>query len=221
MPGQQFVEDGPETVDVGRRAEPAPAQGLLGGHVGRRAHDHARPRQAVVLLDAPGQAKIGDVGLSVAVNQDVARLEVAVQNAALMGVMDRPSHGSQHLSRARGLHAGRRAAEAPALDQFHGEVVLAVLLADLVDGHDVGVIERCGGLGFALEALNVGRGGELSGENHLDGDQAIEAQLQGLVHHSHAAARQFFQKHVVADCAFLDPRRQARCATVRRSSVGG
>ena len=45
--GQQLVEDRPQGVDVGRRADlPGLPRGLLGGHVAGRAQDRAGPRQA-------------------------------------------------------------------------------------------------------------------------------------------------------------------------------
>ena len=38
-----------------------------------------------------------------------------------------------------------------AVEKFHGDEGLAVLFADVVNGADVGMVERGGGLGFALE----------------------------------------------------------------------
>jgi hypothetical protein len=38
-----------------------------------------------------------------------------------------------------------------AFEEFHGDESLAVLLTDIVDGADVGMVERRGGLGFALK----------------------------------------------------------------------
>ena len=87
--GQEGVEDRPQAVDVaGRRHGPAPARGLLGRHVGRRAHDRAAVGQLAVALDPLGQAEIGHVGLALLVEQDVGRLEIAVQDAPLVRVVD-------------------------------------------------------------------------------------------------------------------------------------
>ena len=52
-----------------------------------------------VAFDALGQAEIGDVRLSLGIEQDVARLEVAVQHAALVGVMDGAGNRRQQFSR--------------------------------------------------------------------------------------------------------------------------
>ena len=95
--GQQLVEDRPQAVDVGGGGQrPFRAGGLLGGHVAGRADDGARAASGSLSpLDALGQAEVGDVRLALGVEQDVGRLEVAVQDAALVGVVDRPGHRRQ------------------------------------------------------------------------------------------------------------------------------
>ena len=50
-------------------------------------------------LDRLRQAEVGDVRIAVRVDEDVARLEVAMQDAALMGMMDRPGDLDHHLRR--------------------------------------------------------------------------------------------------------------------------
>ena len=42
--------------------------------------------------------------------------------------------------------------ESHAIQKFHGDESLAVMLVDFVNGADVGMIQRRGGLGLALEA---------------------------------------------------------------------
>ena len=44
-----------------------------------------------------------------------------------------------------------------------------------------GVVEVGGGLGLEAEPVDVGLGGEPSGEDHLRGDRAVEAELPGFV----------------------------------------
>ena len=68
---------------------------LLRGHVAGRADDCAGVREIAVAFDALGQAEVGDVRRAVGVEQDVAGLEVAVQDAALVGVVDGASDGDQ------------------------------------------------------------------------------------------------------------------------------
>ena len=68
------------------------------------------------------------------------------------------------------------------------------MLADLVDLHDVGVLQPGDGLGLGAEA------GQLlpspacaAGQDHLEGDEAVEPDLPGLVDDAHAAAAQLAQ----------------------------
>src|SRR5262249_50024491 len=68
--------------------------------------------------------------------QDVGWLEVAVQDAALVGEVNGPRHGCQELScRPRGRGELRHHLfEVAALNELHDEVVLSLVLAHLVDG---------------------------------------------------------------------------------------
>ena len=87
LAGQQRVEHGAQAVDVGRRGDrAAAARGLLGRHVGGRAQDGARLGQLDVLDQALGQAEVGDVRAALRVDQDVRRLEIAVEDPAHVGV---------------------------------------------------------------------------------------------------------------------------------------
>ena len=115
--GEQGVEHGAQAVDVGRRGDLAPRAGdLLGRHVRRRAQDQAGLRDPAVVLEAAGQAEVGDVGPALAVEQDVGRLQVAVEDAAQVGVVDgagtpRPSVAPPRPGRCgtgRGAGRGRR-----------------------------------------------------------------------------------------------------------------
>ena len=65
----------------------------------------------------------------------------------------------EELSNGDGL-AGEQRAERLAFDEFADDVLLARfggLDAEVVDGDDVGVVERGDGAGFALEARSEGR----------------------------------------------------------------
>ena len=62
----------------------ASSAGLLGGHVAGRAHDLAGLGLPCPRLQPLGQAEVGDLGDAVAVEQDVGRLEVAMDDAGLV-----------------------------------------------------------------------------------------------------------------------------------------
>ena len=75
-----------------------------------------------------------------------------------------------------------------ALDVAHGDEEIAVDLAGLVDGQDVGVIDGRRHLRLAQEArLGFRVGAELRGDD-LEGDLATEAGLLGKVDDAHTAS---------------------------------
>ena len=67
--------------------------------------------------------------------------------------------------------------EALAFDEAHREKMLALVLADLEDRHDAWMVEVGGGLGLGVEAFDVGLVGELAGEDHLERDGPVQADL--------------------------------------------
>ena len=84
--------------------------------------------------------------------------------------------------------------------------MLALVLADLVDRHDARMVEVGGGLGLGVEPPDVGLVGELAGEDHLERDGPVEADLPGLEDDAHAAAGDLADDLVVAEVADADRR---------------
>ena len=86
-----------------------------------------------------------------------------------------------------------------AVETFHGQVGLAVGFADVVNGADVGMIQRGGGARFAAEAFERLRVfGQFIGEE-FQRDEAAEVGVLSLVNHAHAATAEFFDDAVVRD----------------------
>jgi hypothetical protein len=92
-----------------------------------------------------------------------SRLQVAVEDAALVGRVDRPG---QRFHQSGGLGEGQqgvlgRLGQVRAGDVFHGEIRPAFVNPDLVNLHNVRVLESGQGLGFRAKAgqcLGPGRG---------------------------------------------------------------
>jgi len=86
-----------------------------------------------------------------------------------------------------------------ALQQFHGDERLAVVLANVVEGADVGMIERRSGARFALEALQgLGALGDILGQE-FERHQAPQPRVLGLINHTHTSAPKFLEDPVVGD----------------------
>ncbi len=58
------------------------ARGLLRRHVRGGAHDRAGLRLAAVAIHLPGQTEVGDLRRAITGEEDVGRLEVAVDHVA-------------------------------------------------------------------------------------------------------------------------------------------
>src|SRR5258708_2316314 len=76
------------------------------------------------------------------------------------------------------------------LDVFHGDINLAGVFADFVDGADMWMIEGGGGARFLFETFKkAGFLGPLTREK-LQRHRAAESGVLGAIHHTHAAAAQ-------------------------------
>src|SRR5262245_9961514 len=91
------------------------------------------------------------------IEQDVSRLDVAMQNTVFMRVMHRACY---FCDKFQGLPDRDRCVfnylvKLTAFDQLHAEVALTIALAHLVDGHNAWMIKACGGFCFQTKAPKV------------------------------------------------------------------
>ena len=77
--------------------------------------------------------------------------------------------------------------------------MLPLMPANLVDGHDVGVIQFGRRLGFGLKALHLRAAGQLAGQNHFERHGPIQAHLARAEYHPHAAARDLPLQFIVSE----------------------
>ena len=95
-------------------------------------------------------------------------------------------------------------AERFAVDEFHDEIRLAVVVADEIDLDDVRIVERGHAACFAQETLlhalivreRIGK--------HLDRDVAIERRFVAFVDHAHATAAELGDDVVMTQLLFHD-----------------
>ena len=92
------------------RASTPQALGLLGGEVGGGAHDRAGLGQALLGVDGPGDAEVGDLDGALVGDEDVAGLHVAVDDAVAMGVGEGGGHVGGDLDGPVGVQRARPSA---------------------------------------------------------------------------------------------------------------
>lgn len=199
-PEEHLVEDGAEGEDVGAMVGGQAAE-LFGGHVSDRADERARRgrgRRGDGGLFRPrlelgpgelGQAEVQDLHAPVVRDEEVRRLEIAVDDPLRVGHgqalrhLDRVVEGLAH--RERALRKPRR--QRVSLQELRHHVGRAIVGPDVVHGQDVGMVQRAGGAGFLLEATDAfGVLGDRGGQD-LDRHFAPEAGVAGAIDLAHPA----------------------------------
>ncbi|MEJ7732564.1 MAG: hypothetical protein WKG00_25585 [Polyangiaceae bacterium] len=127
-PGEAAVEDAAQGEDVGAHVDLRFTARLLRGHEARRAHEHPRPRQAAVArlaADEAGDAEVQDLrATDVRLDQHhVARLEIAVDDAALVQHLQRLGDALRQAHALADAHPATRQPRAQrlALQPLHGQ----------------------------------------------------------------------------------------------------
>jgi hypothetical protein len=140
-------------------------------------------------------------GLLVCLQEDVRRLEVAVDDAAAVGVGDGAGEG---LDQAGGFprrlgFAAQPLGQAASRDVLQGEVGQAVDLAELMDLHDARVLEAGHCLGLGAEARQLLGRRPAARAEHLERHDALEGDLPGPVDDAHPAVPQLAEDLVAGD----------------------
>src|SRR5205085_2682251 len=110
--------------------------------------------------------------------------------------------------------------ERAAFDEFHREVVPRAVTAGIVEGHDVRVQQRSGGLRLALEESRARTGhrgrlfrrGHRIGGEHLQRDDPPDGRILRAIDHAHRALSDLGDDLVTAELAYFGTAHRARSA---------
>ena len=105
-------------------------------------------------------------------------------------------------------------------DQFQGQIRHSVMLAIVVDLHDLWMVQTCDGFGLCSEAGQESRAPAISRPQHLEGNKAVQAELPGLIDDAHTSPAEFGQDLIAWD-EVDEMRRQLRARYRRVVSGGG
>jgi hypothetical protein len=185
--GERLVEAGPQ-AEVAPGVD-LPAQGLLRRHVGHGAHHHAGLGHAGQ-VQRHRQAEVAQFGVALPAEPDVARLDVAVDDAPVVGVLEGLGNLGGYLEAlvdgkpvVRGLvyEILHRAA----LHELGDDVGLSRFLADVVDGDHIGVVAQTAHrLGLAADTGQAGCVQALGldqGEGHVAVEPGVVGQADPLL----------------------------------------
>ena len=86
--------------------------------------------------------------------------------------------------------------QAGAVNEFQGEIRQIVLFADIIDLHDMRMLQPGNGFGFRVETGSFALARKAPCQDHLQGNQAFQTKMACLVHHAHGAPPHFVQDFV-------------------------
>lgn len=188
--GEHAIGHNGQTVEIAAPVHTFPLC-LLRRHIFRRAHHRAGVGQAGNAGGA-GDAEIGQQGVAGVAHQDVAGLDVTVHDPAAVRVIQRRRHLADHaereIERQRPAHALHDLSQRLPLHIFDGDVVDAIDLAGIVQGHDVGMIEPGRGAGLVQKTGHKPRVPLQILVQDLQRHRPLQSLVIGQIDHSHAPA---------------------------------
>jgi hypothetical protein len=211
---RHLVEHDPEGEDVRAAVERFTAS-LLGRHVGHGSHGDAWPGQVVGwrgnrrsvrrrdgrFLRHFGKPEIQDLRVAPPADEHVRRFDVAMDDAVRVRRLDRVGDLGREVHDASLGQRPRleQVLQRLPLEQFHHQEAASLVLAEVVDGADIGMIERRGGARLPLETLD--RGGVIREprREELERDVASQASVLRPIDNAHSAAAEFVEDPVMRD----------------------
>ena len=164
---------------------------LLWRHVARRAENlSGAGHHGDFGFQRFGEPEIGDVDVVGFIDQDVLRLQVAVDDALVVGSFEGGAHLAGEFEGAVEGEASfvvDQAGKIAAFDEGHGDELDAADVAQIVYAEDVLLRDLAGQQELLFEALHGLRIGGQLGTDEFEGDGAAEFVVVGLVDGAHAA----------------------------------
>src|SRR5581483_7899986 len=227
-PGQELVEHHAEGVDVTALVTPVPLD-LLRAHVvgGAEALAQVAPREPA-RSPQQGGAEVEDLERAVVLHQDVLRLEVAMDDAAIVEVDERPGQLAppveRLLHRDGAVPAPQPLPEVDAVDVLHDDVGLGAAAGVVEAVQHSRMVEGPGDLPLPLVALEQPGIGEEHRVRALQHDDLTGTGVAGLVDLGVGSFAERLEHLVVVDLLAGNKthwRAHRRRKNPRRVPVGG
>src|SRR5229473_39136 len=157
------------------------------------------------------QSEVQDLGVSAVGDKNVGRLDVSVNDALAVRRVQRIGHLNPQTT--QNIRRNRPAADTMfqcyALEKLHGDEASAALLADFVNGADVGVIQRGGGSRLAPKKFQGLRVLCQGLRQELQSHEPAQLHILRFINHAHAAAAELLYDAVMRN-GLSDQRRRIR-----------
>ena len=157
---------------------------LLGRHELRRSYDEAGIRGVLLTSKRLGDAEVEDEASKVGRHENVGGLDVTMNDVATMCGVERVGYLGDHL-----YHAVQRPRLSRKLRSqgrgighvFHDEIEPALVLASVVDGKNVWMVETTEELGLLAESPHPVLVAYHFLKEHLDGDFTLQSRMEGFI----------------------------------------
>lgn len=129
----------------------------LGSQVGDGPQDGTRSFRGERPRDCIGHAEVGHLGDAILVDEDVLGLHVAVDDALFVGVLEGAGDLAaiaDSLGLAEAALGFEQLAHGEAVDVFHDQEVVALVLSRIVDSNDVRVLQAGDDAGLPLDTVD-------------------------------------------------------------------
>ena len=201
---EQEIERGPQAVNVGPGVGGVAVRGLLRGDViggSERAPQTGHAEVVGLLAEETGQAHVENFDHARPVEHQVGRLDVAVDQPGLVGVLQSQGGLADVVGGAEGVHRPSLLddpVQGAAVDVLHDQEMHPAVPVHVIAADDVGVAELGDGPGLAVEAFQ-GRGlPDPRGGEHLDGHAVAHDPVLAQVDLAHAPGAQRPEDDVLA-----------------------
>ena len=187
--GEHFISHHGEAVNVAAMIGRF-AKRLLWRHVLRRPGKKARTCHTRADFEHVGESKIADADSIRAVEEDVGRLDVSMDHAVRVRIVERACDGSQQAHDLAGVETAvfEERADRPTGEKSHAHPRDSIVDAAGIDRHDVRVLESGNDPGFPFEPLRESHVVQELGRQHFERDCTVEAAVARFVHRCHPAS---------------------------------
>ena len=200
----------PQRPDIAARIGDPAAQDF-GSHVRRSAGELGRlclcrlEHRGVVWIGgaARGDAKVHELHVACRSDDDIGRFDVAMDDAVLMRMVEgvrqlgAPARGRFRIETIR----GEPMRQLDSRHELHHDERVAIELADVVDGADVGMAQFRDGPGFAQKAIACRRRPRRILPEDFDRDLASKPRVTRAIHDAHTARAERFHDFVMTESA--------------------